>query len=305
MSCHASETDMSSEASVSSPAPDPPISISTSATTGSIEGSSSSLEHTFRTPTILFKTYKDALRSAAKKHKHQQPFSISSRVNNATRKALTSMHLLLVSNINQLRLGCAPLEVAAVGARLAAVKECCTYLEARLDALERFSGDSQIMIIRLKRREARHEMLSRIYTHPGIAEAYEALDIHEFTTGFVQLPKIRGTNTSSEDREWPEQSERFDANETCSICQNSLKEDPNDDRMGTFAIAHCKCCKKSLHSACLSRHIQERNGRAECPLCRGAWGENSIDWMAIRIAQMEDIEKGWKSGINRRRLREA
>ncbi len=147
-------------------------------------------------------------------------------------------------------------------------------------------------------------MLSQIYTDPSMAEIYEARDIHDFGTGLVQLPKIYDRESITENQDWPEQQRGIKPGTVCSICKEDLMENPADATEGTFEIVPAICCKHPFHSACLSTHLlNPMDGRATCPLCRDPWGgERASGMIAVMLAQMEDVEKGWRNKMSRRRL---
>ena len=303
MSCHSYEShDLGDNRSLESfPISIPSTSNPANTTTAVVENAFLPLEHTFRALTVLFKTYKDELYSATEKYRNRHSSTISSRTTSATRKALASIHALLTSNINQIRLNSSPIELITVGARLAAIKEGFVYVEARLDDIETFKHGLEVMLIRLTWREARHKMLSKIYTDASTAEAYETLDIHHLTTGLVQLPKIYGRDTITETQDWPEQLRDIESGATCPICKLDLREDPDENTEYTFGIVPSACCEQPFHSACLSSHLKAQNGRATspCPLCRASWGaEEAVGMIAVRVVQMEDAEKGWKRRAN-------
>jgi hypothetical protein len=149
-------------------------------------------------------------------------------------------------------------------------------------------------------------MMSIIYSDSNLTESYETLDIHDLTTGWVQLPKIYPLDTFVEGEDWPEQLRVLDDDAECPICKLQLNEDSDEEREGgTFAIIPSTCCDQPFHSLCLSDWLKDRKGTGDCPLCRETWSAQTVAGMiAMRAAQMEDVEKGWKSGTGRRRFLE-
>ncbi len=254
------------------------------------------MEQSLRTLTVLFKKYQKELRIAIDKHEYRN--GIWYRPAKAILRVMTSIHTLLTSNINQLRLKSTPLQLVSVGARLAAIKEGFVYVEARLDELK--TNELEIVLTRLKWREARHDLLSSIYAGRNLTELYEMLDIHDLTTGLVHIPKTSPTNALVESQDWPEQLRDIETGTICPICHLDLTEDPCDESQYTFEIVPSTCCKQPFHSFCLTSYLGLLDDRAACPFCRESWDdEEVVGVLAQRIAQMEDMEKGWKSRMSR------
>ena len=250
-----------------------------------VESEADTLTTGFFDINVLFKDYKDKLRAAAQDHKFSD---CHPKRTGPVTKALTSVHSLLNSNMNDLRLKPSIIALTVVGARLAAIKEGLFVAGARLDALE---DEHELCgaFIRLEWRQARHKMLCKIYSNPKRADLYERIDISEMTKAVVQIPKTY-TQGAPEDQDWPEQWRGIKDDTICAICHLGLKEDPDDDLKGSLApgLVPSPCCDQPFHTSCVCTYLARDQSIHACPLCRKSWTRSS------RLIMIETIIYQWR-----------
>jgi hypothetical protein len=268
-----------------------------SPTESNVETSNASMKSDLLRMTVEFKKFKTALYREVEDYPSGSWPNMTTRSKNSCRNALAKVDSMLTMNINLLRLRPTALELLAIGARLAAVKEGFVFVEARMTEVQYSVASIWQLMLRMEWREAKHAMLSKIYAESSLATAYEALDISEATAGWVALPKTY--YFENRELQWPEQLGEIGTGTICAICRLNLSEDPEHDATGTFAIIPVSCCQQSFHSACLSIYIRQKNIEVKtCPLCRAIWNKQKVaDVAATRITQMEEMEEAWKKKI--------